>query len=434
MNFPGLRSFALVFLTLLVVPFASAETIRFDPPNATVNHSVDAIVSGVWPNGCVPTVKSVVAAASTVTLHLNADSSSGVCTQVLSSYVRTFHLNVLPAGSYTVILVADQGATPTELARAPLIVRDAETLSISPYAVPASGGPVSIVNPYFLAPVGVTINGVEVPANSEIDGSLLVMAPPHAPGAVDVAIRAFVCTLGCPTTTAKAGLIYYDPASADPAVFEPILFPLAFQGPGAFGSQWTTESFISASGSLAFFRDPLPCTGCSSMFSIGTSQLLNNGNPWGHVLYAMRGTSGNLDLASRIRDSSRQALTAGTEVRVARERDFRSRLRFMNIPVDARYRVTLRLWSLGGGSPFVATVDSIPAQQVPLSMMQIPGTPMSFASADITSLIARGIGNPTNLTVAQSIFESIGTPPAQIWGIVSITNNDTQQVTIVTPQ
>jgi hypothetical protein len=434
MNFPRLRIPILLSLALLIVPIASAETIRFDPPNATANHSVDAIVSGVWPNGCVPTVKSVVVAGSTVTLHLNADASAGVCTAVVLSYVRTFHLNVLPAGSYTVILVADQGKATTELARAALIVRDAETLSISPYAVPVSGGPVSIANPYFLAPVAVTINGVEVPANSGIDGSLLVVAPPHAPGAVDVAVRAVVCTLGCDTTTAKAGLIYSDPASADLAVFEPILFPLSFQGPGAFGSQWTTESFISANSSATYFRDPLPCAGCSSTFSIGTSQLANNGNPWGHVLYALRGTAGSLDLASRIRDTSRQALTAGTEVRVARERDFRSRLRFMNIPVDARYRVSLRLWSLGGGSQFVAAVDSIPAQQVPLSMTQIPGTSMSFASADITSLIAKGIGNPTGLTVAQSIFESIGTPPAQIWGIVSITNNDTQQVTIVSPQ
>jgi hypothetical protein len=170
------------------------------------------------------------------------------------------------------------------------------------------------------------------------------------------------------------------------------------------------------------------------MSSIGTSQLVNNGNPWGHVLYAMRGTAGSLDFASRIRDTSRQALTAGTEVPVAHERDFRSRLRFMNIPVDARYRVTLRLWSLSGGSQFIATVDSIPAQQVPLSVSRIPGASMDFASADITALVAKGIGNPTNLTISSSIFESIGTPPAQIWGILSITNNDTQQVTIVSPQ
>src|SRR5205823_3285303 len=135
------------------------------------------------------------------------------------------------------------------------------------------------------------------------------------------------------TVTSKAALIYYDASAADPAVFEPILFPLSFEGPGAFGSQWTTESFLYANGAGAFFRDTLPCSGCSTSFTIGTKQLINDGNPWGHVLYAMRGTAGSLVMASRIRDTSRQSQTAGTEVPVVRESDFRAQLRFLNTPV-----------------------------------------------------------------------------------------------------
>jgi hypothetical protein len=438
MIFSRLRFPVLVFLALLVVPFASAETIRFDPPNATANHSVDASVTGVWRDACTPTVKSVVVSGQTVTLHLDNNVPIGVlCAQSTSPYSRTFHLGVLPAGVYTVIVAVDRGSASDELVRAPLIVRDTETLSIFPYAVPVSGGAVSIGNPYFLSSVSVTIGGVEVPADSEIDGSLLVTAPAHAPGAVDVAVRATLCTLGCPTTTAKAALIYYDAATADPAVFEPILFPLSFQGPGAFGSQWTTESFLYSNGSGAFFRDPLPCAGCTNAFSIGTKQLINDGNPWGHVLYALRGTTGSLVMASRIRDTSRQSQTAGTEVPVVRESDFRAQLRFLNIPVDAKYRVTLRLWALGDFSPYIAVVDSIPAQQRPLSLAQIPGTSMWFGSLDVTSLVAQGIGNPTNLSVSPAPFSpqfpSANSVPAPIWGMLSITNNDTQQVTIVSP-
>jgi hypothetical protein len=411
---------------LLVAAFASAETIRFDPPDPSGSRSVDAIITGVWPNACVPIVKSVVISSTTITLHLDATTPPGVlCAQSTGPYTRTFHLGLIPPGGYTVILVADAGSTSTELGRASLIVRDTETLTIFPYAVPATGGSISIANPFFLAGATLTIGGVTVQANSNIDGLLVADAPPHAPGVVDVTVHS---TSG--TVASKAALIYYDPAAADPAVFEPILFPVSFQGPGALGSQWLTESFISANGAPAVFRDPLPCGSCSNGLNFGTKQLLNNGNPWGHVLYALRGTADSLVFASRIRDTSRQSQTAGTEVPVVRERDFRGQLRFLNLPVDPRYRVMLRLWSLTDSPQFIAVVDSIPAQQQPLTVSRIPGTSMWFGTLDVTPLLTKASNNPTNLAVI-GINGSL--PPPAIWGMLSITNNDTQQVTIVSP-
>src|SRR3954447_25336731 len=115
---------------LLLASFVSAETIRFDPPNPTGSRSVDAMLTGVWPNGCLPIVKSVVITSTTITLHLDATTPPGVlCTQSLGPYTRTFHMGILPPGGYTVIVVADAGTTSTELTRAPLIVRDVETLN-----------------------------------------------------------------------------------------------------------------------------------------------------------------------------------------------------------------------------------------------------------------------------------------------------------------
>lgn len=436
MNFPRLVFLAFVSLILLVVPFAFAETIRFDPPNVTVNHSVDAIVSGVWRDGCLPSIKGVTQSGSTILLRLNGTPPIDVvCLQALMPYSRTFHLGVLPAGSYAVSVVADYGSSTDELGRATLIVRDDETLSLFPYAVPTSGGQIGLGNPFYLAGATLTIGGVTVPADSNIDGALFANAPPHAAGAVDVTVNS---TAG--TVTSKAALIYYDRNAEDPAAFEPILFPLSFEGPGAFGSQWTTESFlaadVSATNPAAYFRDPLPCAGCSNVFNIGTSRLANNGNAWGHVLYAMRGTIGNVVMASRIRDTSRQSQTAGTEVPVVRERDFRGQLRFVNVPADSRYRVTLRLWARGDYPQFIVLVDSTPAQIGPLSVTRIPGTDMWFGSSDVTSLVAKAAGNPLNVLVYPSGYGSccgsLLFPP--IWGMLSITNNDTQQVTIVSPQ
>jgi hypothetical protein len=411
---------------LLLTPIAAAETIRFDPPAVTAHHSVDAIVTGSWPNGCVPSVKNVTLNGSTIELRLDARPPLGVfCSQLVSPYTRLFHLDVLPAGSYTVSLLADHGDNATELARTQLMVRDAETLNIKPYAVPVSGVGIVTDNPFFLAGATLTIGGVTVPTSSDVDGLLIATAPPHAPGVYDVVVNSTAGTL-----TATAALIYYDPSAADPAVFEPIVYPLSFQGPGAFGSQWTTESFMHASTPAAFFRDAVPCNGCSSSIQLDTKQLTNDSNPWGHVLYAMRGTTGSLDLASRIHDTSRQSQTAGTEVPVIYGRDFRTQLQFLNVPVDSRYRVTLRLWSFGN-SPVSVLVDSIPAQELGIPLAKIPGTAMWFGSIDVTTLLTLASGNPTNLMVTP-IASPLLSPP--IWGMLSLTNNDTQQVTIISPQ
>ena len=144
--------FPILFAVLLfLATVVSAETIRFDPPNPSESRSVDAIVSGVWHDGCLPSIKSVVIASTTITLHFDATPPKGVfCSQATTSYSRTFHMGVLPTGGYTVIAVADQGGTSAELGRAPLIVRDTETLNIRPYAVPASGREIVVANPFFL--------------------------------------------------------------------------------------------------------------------------------------------------------------------------------------------------------------------------------------------------------------------------------------------
>jgi hypothetical protein len=426
----------LVFSLLFLVSAASADTIAFDPPGVTVNHSVDAIVSGLWNDGCVLPAKSVVVSGSTITLTLDANLPPDVgCTAAVTPYAALFHLGILPVGSYTVIAVSERAGVVTERARATLIVRDSETVLLWPYAVPVTGGRIGILNLGVVQGNTVTIDGVTVGVGGPTDGPPSFDAPPHAPGAVDV-----VVDLGSHTVTSKAALIYYDPASTDPAIFEPILFPVSFQGPGALGSQWVTENFIT--WIPGFFRDGLPC--CLSFIPGNSAQLRNNGNAWGHVLYALRGTTDSLSLESRIRDTSRQAQTAGIEVPVVRERDFRSRLSFMNIPVDSRYRVMLRLWAIGdspfgNNPPFIAAVPvsllSTEVPFLPISMTKIPGTAMSFGSIDVTSLLTRTPSKPNTLQVFPSgyLSEAVALAFPRIWGMLSITNNDTQQVTIISP-
>jgi hypothetical protein len=425
-------SAVILLLLLFLVSVASADTIAFDPPGPTVNHSVDAIVSGLWNNSCVPSAKNVVVSGSTITLTLDANRPADVgCLTAITPYAQMFHVGILPAGSYTVIAVSESASAVTERARVPMIVRDSETVLLRPYAVPITGGRTAIFNPSVALGNTVTIDGVTIVLAGPTDGPPSFNAPPHPPGAVDVVVN-----LGSHTVTSKAALIYYDPASTDPAIFEPILFPVSFQGPGALGSQWVTENFISWSAG-AFFRDPLPC--CASFIAGTWAQLLNNANPWGNVLYAIRGTADSLDAASRIRDTTRQAETAGTEVPVVRERDFRGRLSFINVPVNSRYRVMLRLWAIGDDPHFNAALPvsliSTPVPFLPVPLTKIPATAMWFGSIDVTSLLTRAPSSPYTLQVYPTGYRADAVPLAfpRIWGMLSITNNDTQQVTIISP-
>jgi len=386
---------------LLLNPFASADAIRFTPPNPTTHTSIDAIATGTWPDGCVPQPASVSVSGSTITLHLVAGS---VCPAIITSYSTVFHLDLLPAGEYTVVTVDD--VRSKELARQTLVVREADTFVLRPYAVPVTGGKFSIVN---TSNTAVKVGGVSAPAVLQSDGGVLVDAPPHVAGPADV-------TVG--SVTAKAALIYYDPTAADPAVFEPLLFPVSFEGPGAAGSQWTTENVVEL-GAHSFFRDP-----------VANGRLANDSKPWGRVFYAVRGTIEDASFNSRVRDLSRQAQSAGTEVPVVREREFRARpLRFLNIPNDGRSRLTLRVWSLDD-APILFNTDTSPISfPLPLiPMTRIDGTTMFFGSVDVTARLPQG--TPNGIVFAATS----PTPAPRLWGMISITNNETQQVTLVTPQ
>jgi hypothetical protein len=400
----------IAFALLLAASAAFAESITFVPPNPTPSTSIDAVVRGST-SGCPARLIDVATSGSTITLRLTYDfpPDSG-CTAAILPFTLTFHLGMLPAGSYTVIARHEGTTIPTrEIARTTLIVRDAEALLIRPYAVPTTGGKVAI---YFFPGGTVTLDGVSVPATTTPEGLLVFDAPPHAAGAVDVTV-----TTPTATRTAKAGLIYFEPGTTPAAVFEPILFPVAFEGPGAFGSQWTTENYVSGPGT-AFFRDEPP-------FAPGPRRLVNDNQSWGRVLYAMRGTIDNTFFASRARDLSRQAQSAGVEIPVVRERDFRlTPVELLNVPNDARFRAMIRIWTMEDTGSVGLQIGTA-SQFVPTT--RIPSAAISFASADITSMLRAA---PAGSSVR--VYGINGSsPPPYVFAMITITNNETQEVTVI---
>jgi hypothetical protein len=284
-------------------------------------------------------------------------------------------------------------------------VRDVTTFAITPPAGPIAGGTHVVIaskEPFDVEPIHVLFGGVEVPFTGRLDPKTIeVTTLPHAAGPVDVVVQSVMGG----THTATAAFTFYDPnaATPDPFVFTQLLFPIDFAGSGAFGSQWTTENWLETSDG----KRKLPVTGSAS----------------GVVVPVLR--TDRVAANSRIRDLSRTAITAGTEIPIAGENDFSDGLRLLNIPTGSNMRALLRVWTKGDLSPVFVNIDQIPTFIALIVPVQPAQNGLGYSTFDLTPFL----GSPNDhLDLRVSV-----TAATRIWGMVSITNNDTQQVTIVSP-
>lgn len=210
-----------------------------------------------------------------------------------------------PPGLYDVVVAGGIGRDTGTLQQT-LIVREIGSLRFDRAAVPISGSRIGVTD------LGVCLYSFRGLCASAIsfDGSAfasiengVVNVPPHAAGTVDVTIEMFDNS----RQTLRAAITYYDPAATpDLALFEPILFPIAYNGDGAFGSQWATENALDLINTGAVFRSPVD---------------LDASRPEGLLLWAFRGTANEVNAQSRVRETTRNDM--GVEVPVVHDRDFR---------------------------------------------------------------------------------------------------------------
>lgn len=239
--------------------------------------------------------------------------------------------------------------------------------------------------------------------------------------------------------------------NAQEVEFEKIMFPIALRQPvpGAYGSLWKTEVWVRNGG-----QNPVMIvTGCQVggcqpylMFP-GVAERDTGviypppGQPPGTFLLADRRYAGDLQVSLRIRDLSRQELTWGTELPVVRSTDLRiGKLGFLEVPLEARFRQMLRLYSMAA-EPIPVTVSffEIPwlnlSPQPALATRTLTITPTTFdvlpgyvELPDFGSTIPELIGK-------ERVYVEIRSDSAlPFWGFISVTNNETQHVTTITPR
>ena len=336
------------------------------------------------------------------------------------------NIGVVPPGVYDVTVKGQNGAV---LEKSKLIVRDASSgLIVSPVGGRPEGGRAVQIFGVLPGdtPVGVQFDGIPASGLKLQNGSLVATPPAHAPGTVDVTVSD---SLG--TRRSIAAFTYFDPnAAPDPFVFEPLLYPVAYDGPGVFGSQWTTNNTIGTSRTLARFRESLgarSCRGDCSQFN--WSAVLAPQSQSGLLVWMVRrrvpiGVEDDLQASSRIVDTSREHGN-GTSLPVARENDFRTHFTIEDVPVGGSARVTLRLYAPVDGAQFAnLTITDVNGASESRAVTLRPVNGVAYASVDL------GAASDVR-THPVSLAVNAGT---KVWGLVTVTDNDTQEVTAFWPQ
>ena len=406
-------------LTLFAAASLSAQNVRFDPPNPTTRTPVTAHVIDY-------------VSACTATAVLNGMRLSILlhnCTLPFSGPLVDLpvDLGVLPAGVYDVGVGFAPPAILIGLGSGTLVVQDAAPpFRLTPNVAALGGTQVTLTGPMFGPNPMVRFGDAVATVFSESPNSVTVIAPPHSAGVVDVTVYAL----------RAAASFYYVPndKTPDPAFYEPVFFPIAFSGPGALGSQWTTQTHMRNENDYSVAILPtsafnLGCVlECDTLAPKHSTRTTGINTPNGFFAYVPRQASPAVHFDTLIKDLSRQSEALGTEIPVVREKDFFARpLELLNIPTDSRFRIALRVYGMSAG----LTIQPLNSDDTLVSSAVFPaGNPAFTLISDLVGTYPQLAGKgAVRITLTPFVP---GNP--SLWALVSVTNNETQHVTTISPQ
>ncbi|HUJ14105.1 MAG TPA: IPT/TIG domain-containing protein [Thermoanaerobaculia bacterium] len=306
--------------------------------------------------------------------------------------------------------------------------------SVSP-ASGTAGTTVTVRGSGFAPGAQVWFAGVRAETTFGDANTLVATAPRFAPVSVDVSVDS-----SNDFTKTANGFTY-----ADNGDFERLLLPI-FTPPttGAFGSQFVTSLSIwnTAGSDIDLFAfAPWPCNfigECSPLPGPAPMTLkarqgapaslfpAYDGDP-GRLLYIPRGAFDRLAASLRAADISRSVQSFGTRIPIVPEREFRGDfLALVDVPSSGNFRETLRIYSLDAGTAVhVRLINNDSTQIVADFDTDLPDPADGFhpGYAQIGDLPMFDGGR----------IEITPNDGKRIWAFVSVTNNDTQEITVVAP-
>jgi hypothetical protein len=325
----------------------------------------------------------------------------------------------------------------------------AVTFPLTPSSGPTTGGTVVTLKGSFPEGIYTARFGAEEAAIAtviRVDAeTLTIVTPPHLPGASYVQVFRNGTSLGNAAFSYQGG---------PPAAFERLLIPILLDPiNGANGSLFVTSfgARLRGQGKVALYGFELfcPLSGCIypsltdapqfltpqyPQISNDDAPLVGNGNP-GRFIYVPKNDLSQVAMSLRVFDHSRSTSNFGTEIPIVRSDDFARNfrtIRLLNVPTGPGFRNTLRIYGVDPSSVFVRVEGQRIAPVDHQIQLSEPTNIFEPATATFTTF-PQNVGDVDVLvTVPHPPILPISDSP--VWAFVSVTNNETQLITIVTPQ
>jgi hypothetical protein len=306
-------------------------------------------------------------------------------------------------------------------------------------------------------PVKVFFGGVEgwvfavTPTTIEVGALPSTTGQPREPGSVDVRVVAE----GRGEATLVNGFRFDPRAEPGPANYTPVLVPLTSYGiPGAHGSIWASEAvFYNATFADARLRGPWVFPPFEPVIEPGLverdhtviHQLSRIPGQDGAFVYIPNPLAQGIKISLRSRNIAEGAPSYGVEVPILRYDDMRAGVTLMDLPVETDYRSTLRIygWTPAPMQVRVSVYAEATSALIEEYVVDLRGVvttdPVPFpdhpayAALNPISPAVRAAGGRVRIFIS-NMGETVSPPPPPIWAFVSITHNETQQVTIATPK
>lgn len=240
-----------------------------------------------------------------------------------------------------------------------------------------------------------------------------------------------------------------------------VLVPVFSGGPGAYGSKWETHLTILnnsddpfTSVPILYARDcPIP-EGCLVTYLLPARSSVTFEATWnlwttGFFINFPPHEFSRAAVSLRIFDRSSGSLDHGTEIPVVTEAAFReTELHLLDVPADARFRVTVRIYGLPKTVPTVVMqiFRETPATGAPHRTsirvfereLTLQAEPSEGALGDLPSsaIVSDPLSGITPVAEGSVYRIALKTQRAgaPIWAFATVTNNESQRVTIISPQ